>query len=90
MRHERSQERLSQAQSLQAASGIAARACRSLRKGNKQSRATVVVATLAMASITAISMAAGPTPCVGKIQSNEREGGNREGKSDDLFHCAFQ
>src|SRR5713101_10130504 len=36
--HERSQGRLSQAQSLQAASGIAARACRSLRKGNKQSR----------------------------------------------------
>src|ERR1019366_1508171 len=36
--HERSQERLSQAQSLQATSGIAARACRSLRKGNKQSR----------------------------------------------------
>jgi hypothetical protein len=36
--HERSQERLSQAQSLQATSGIAARACRSLRKGHKQSR----------------------------------------------------
>jgi hypothetical protein len=40
-----------------------------------------------MASITAISMAAGPTPGVGKIQSDEREGGNREGKSDELFHC---
>src|SRR5665647_3121259 len=36
--HERSQERLSQSQILQATSGIAARACRSLRKGNEQSR----------------------------------------------------
>src|SRR5260370_28137972 len=36
--HERSQERLSQAQSLHATSGIAARPCRSLRKGNKTSR----------------------------------------------------
>src|ERR1017187_8669111 len=36
--HERSQERLSQAQSLQATSCLAGRACRSLRKGDQQSR----------------------------------------------------
>ena len=36
----------------------------------------VVVAALAMAVISARSMAAGATPCIGEIQSNEREGGN--------------
>jgi hypothetical protein len=36
--HERSKERLSQAQSLQATSCPAGRACRSLRKGDQQSR----------------------------------------------------
>jgi len=46
----------------------------------------VVVAALAMAVISARSMAAGATPCIGEIQGNGRESDDSEGQSEKLPH----